>query len=489
MSAQKEVGRFFRHSTVYAVGNALNRVGALLLLPVYTRYLSVAQYGQLELLYVIASLATGLLSIGIAHATLRFYFDYKDVGDRNAVVSTNLVATTVISVAGLLPAFILAEPLARGFVHDPGMALGVRLILASVVLELGSQVCLAYLRARERSMLFVGLALGKLALQIAVNATLLIVYDAGVLGVVIGNVAAVALGWLVLLVIVARECGLRFEWAKLMPVLKYSAPFLLSTVVGLVSSNADRVLINELLDLKALGLYALAIKFAKLISDLIGEPFAQAYGAFRYTIMDKDNAADLQARIMRYLTIGCGFAALGLLYFTGPLLRLIATPDYWAAERLMPLLVAAAVVRVLAYPTQTGILWSKNTRHIFHNNVLQAVVSAVATLVLVLAFGLTGACLAALLTAVVSFIAYERVSQRYFKVDYGFPRLGLIGGLAAGFWLAGLLVEPLGTLAELALKAALLFAYLVAAWRWALDGEERQALRAKARSRLAPRAT
>ncbi len=40
-----------------------------------------------------ASLAQGLLSVGIAHATLRFYFDYKEQADRNAVVSTNLVAT------------------------------------------------------------------------------------------------------------------------------------------------------------------------------------------------------------------------------------------------------------------------------------------------------------------------------------------------------------------------------------------------------------
>ena len=62
------------------------------------------------------------------------------------------------------------------------------------------------------------------------------------IGVLIGNVTAVALGWAVLAGYAVRHCGLRFEWSKLVPVLKYSFPFFLSTLVGLVSGNVEKLL-------------------------------------------------------------------------------------------------------------------------------------------------------------------------------------------------------------------------------------------------------
>jgi O-antigen/teichoic acid export membrane protein len=89
--------------------------------------------------------------------------------------------------------------------------------------------------------------------------------------------------------------------------------------VSIVTSNVDRFLINELLTLEILGVYALALKFAKLISDLIGEPFNRAYGSFRFSIMDRADAADIQARIVRYLSALLAFVALGVTYFTGDL--------------------------------------------------------------------------------------------------------------------------------------------------------------------------
>lgn len=99
--SSREIGRFLKHSGIYAIGNALNRFGALLLLPVYTRYLSPTEYGVLESLYLISTVVSGLLGVGIAHATLRFYFDYENQADRNSVVSTNLIASLGISVAGI----------------------------------------------------------------------------------------------------------------------------------------------------------------------------------------------------------------------------------------------------------------------------------------------------------------------------------------------------------------------------------------------------
>lgn len=461
-SSGGDISRFFRSSVVYALGNALSRVGAFVLLPVYTRFLAVEQYGQLELFNVVATVASGFLSVGIAHATLRFYFEYPEAADRNAVVSTNLLASMAISTTGVIVVGLFAQDLARLLFGDTALAAGVWLVLATLVFELSSQVALAYVRARERAGLFVAVALAKLVLQVAVNTYLLVVVKAGVLGVLAGNLATVVLGWLVLTVYTVRQVGLRFSWAKLAPVLNYGYPFLLTTLVALVASNVDRVLITSLLTLQALGLYALALKFASLLAELVGEPFNQAYGAFRFTIMGKPDAAATQARIVRYLLIVSCFGALGLVYFVDPVLHVMSAPAYWEAAKLVPLLAVAAVLRVVAYPLQTGILFRKETRHIFHIGVIVAVVNSTLGLALISWLGLTGACLTLALSAGVYLVLTNHFAQRYFPVDYDFGRLARIAAITLAFHFAAVPLEQLGIWPAFALKWVLLALFLPA---------------------------
>lgn len=422
-ATQQDIGRFFRHSAVYAFGNVLNRLGAFVLLPIYTNYLTVSQYGAIELFYIIAAVVSGLLSIGIAHATLRFYFEYRDEADRHAVVSTNLIASLAISFAGVLPLAFANTAIGSYLFDDPAMGTGILLVFASLILELSSQVSLAYLRAKEHSTFFITISVGKLLVQVAANIVLLVWFDAGVLGVLTGNLAAVACGWLVLTVFTISRCGLRFHLAKLVPILKYSFPFLLTTIVALVSTTIDRFLINNYLSLHALGLYALALKFSRLITDLIGEPFNLAYGSFRFTIMGQDNAAAIQARVVRYLFAAGCLAALSLAYFTGDVLRVMSAPEFWKAAELVPLLALAGTFKIISYPLQSGILYQKHTRHLFHIGMAVAVVGAVSAFVLIPWVGVIGACVAVLAAAVLEAALTERFAQRYFKVDYEYPRL------------------------------------------------------------------
>ena len=479
-----DISRFFRSSVVYALGNALSRIGAFVLLPVYTRFLAVEQYGELELFYVIGAVASGFLSIGIAHATLRFYFEYSEAADRNAVVSTNLLASMAISTAGVLAVGWFAEDIARLLFADAALAPGVWLVLATLVFELSSQVSLAYVRARERAGLFVAVALAKLVLQVAVNTYTLVVLHAGVVGVLAGNLATVVLGWLVLAAFTVRHTGLAFSWAKLVPVLKYGYPFLLTTMVALVAANVDRFLITSLLTLQALGLYALATKFASLLAELVGEPFNQSYGAFRFTIMGRPDAGAIQARIVRYLLIVSCFGALGLVYFIDAVLRVMSAPAYWEAAKLVPPLAIAAVLKVVTYPLQTGILFHKETRHIFHVGVVVAIVNTLGGLALISWLGLYGACLTIVISAMVYMALTNHFAQRYFPVAYETGRLARIVVITLAFHFAALPLDQLGLWPAFALKWVLLALYVAAV---ALLGGLAPGEWAEARDRLSGR--
>lgn len=486
-SGRQEIGRFAKHSAIYAIGNALNRVGAFLLLPIYTNFLSTAEYGVIELFYAVAIVILSVLSVGLSHATLRFYFDYDDEGSRRALVSTNLLASLVLGAFGAGVIALWHSEIARMLFPNADYSRGMLLILLSLVFQLSSEICEAYVRARENSLLFVVISAIRLLVQLVANSLLVVVFNAGVEGVLLGNLCAVAAGWAILFIYTTRHCGFAFHMDKLLPVLRYSSPFLLTTIVGIVAGNIDRFLINGMLTLQALGIYALATKFSRLLSELISEPFNRAYGAFRFSVMDTPDAAAIQARLVRYLLAGASVLGLGILFFTRDLLVVMSHRDFWPAADILPLLVLAAIINAVSYPVQSGILFKKRSDEIFYIGVANALVRAVGGFALISWFGLLGACASVLLSATLNLVLTDRIAQRFFPVSYEFRRLAGIVLLGLLFYLGSLPFTHLPSPVAILAKSLLLLGYAATLLGSAIfDTEETAYVMAFLRRKLLP---
>ena len=456
------MGRLLKHSSIYMVGGMLNRIGVFLLLPVYTSYLTLAEYGTLELFYATSAVASGVLSVGLAHATLRFYFEYENEVDRNLVVSTNLVLGTAMGAAGALAIVLFREQLSQLVFGSSIAATGLAIMAATMVLEISTQICLGYIRAREASAVFLGVVLSRLVVQVAVNTYMVIGLGAGVLGVLVGNGVSVAFGLVIAGFYTVRRCGLGVDLAKAGPIMRYSLPFVGSTLVGLVAANVDRLFIRKLLSFEALGLFALALKFSKLPEQLIGEPFSQAYGSFRFSVMHQENAAPIQARVVRLLLAATLFAALGIQLFTIDLLRWMSAASFRGATAYLLPLLLAAVFRVITYPLQTGILVQRETRQLFRISLLESTLYIVSSLILIQSMGILGVCLAMALTALVTMVATDRVAQRYFPVRYEWDRIARIVLIFFGALVVGWPLVAVDSVAAMLAKAAVLVVFCVA---------------------------
>lgn len=453
-----DLKRFFKHSSIYAVGNVINRIGAFVLLPVYTNYLTVADYGVLELFYVMSSVVSGLLAIGLAHATLRFYFEYDNQIDRNSVISTNFIGSLIITIIGVFFLAVAANDISIKVFNNEEYNIGIYLILITLIFELSSQICLAYIRAVEYSVFFVIISIAKLIIQVAVNTYLVIVMDAGVNGVLLGNLITVFVGWLVLAVFTISKCGLRFELSKFKPVIKYSFPFLLSTILGLISTNIDKFILNYLVSLQALGLYALALKFSMIIEQLIGEPFSRSYGAFRYTIMKNDNANQIQANIVKYLFVLAVSMGLGMSFFVRDILMVMSDKSFWAAADIVPVIMLSTIAKIMTYPAQSGILFAKKTKYFFYFTAVASIVNTLGSIILITYIGLLGACLSLVVTEAVVMTLTHRVSQKYFFVKYDYKSMIMVLTLAIVLYFIVNSIGDYGLLYSIAIK---FIAYIV----------------------------
>ena len=71
----RQLKRLGKHSAIYGLGGLVSRILAVLLLPLYTRYLSPSDYGKVETLIALTTVIGIVLRMGISSAFFRFYFD------------------------------------------------------------------------------------------------------------------------------------------------------------------------------------------------------------------------------------------------------------------------------------------------------------------------------------------------------------------------------------------------------------------------------
>src|SRR5713226_276009 len=108
-----ELKRLARHSAVYGLGGLVSRILAVLLLPLYTHYLTKANYGAIETLIALTTVLVIVLRAGISSAFFRFYFDARNDAERIVVVRTSFWFTMTMATAGLVAGLVLAAPIAH----------------------------------------------------------------------------------------------------------------------------------------------------------------------------------------------------------------------------------------------------------------------------------------------------------------------------------------------------------------------------------------
>ncbi len=76
MAAAGSLKKMLSHSAVYGVGTVLAKATSVIMLPIYTRYLTPADYGLLELLSLLTDLTALLFGMRIFTGVYRYYFEH-----------------------------------------------------------------------------------------------------------------------------------------------------------------------------------------------------------------------------------------------------------------------------------------------------------------------------------------------------------------------------------------------------------------------------
>ncbi len=99
MSVARNLARIGRQSAIYGAGSIAATLLGIVLLPLYTRQLTPAQFGDAELALRIVLAVAIVARLGLVNAFFRFFFDHDDLAHRRRTFRTafwTLQATTLV---------------------------------------------------------------------------------------------------------------------------------------------------------------------------------------------------------------------------------------------------------------------------------------------------------------------------------------------------------------------------------------------------------
>ena len=434
MSLALQIRRLGRHSAIYGLGGIVSRVLAVFLLPLYTRYLDTDDLGAVGLVVALSAVLVTVLRLGISSAFFRFYFDSTDPARRLLVVRTAFWFTMASATAGLVAGVLLAEPVADALGLESANL--VRAGFVGVWAQMNYEQLTSLFRAEERSTAFVLASLANIAVTVGATVLLVVVWEQGALGVVVGNFVGTLAVYLALLAVHREQLGLQFSRPLLREMNRFGIPLVPAALALIAVNFSDRFILVHLASLDEVGLYEIGVRIASAMVLLL-TAFRMAWPAFAYSIEDEAEAKRTYAYVLTYLVTVASWLALALGLLAPWLVRLLTTPEFQEGERVVAPLAFGGMAYAAYIVMAIGVGRAKRTQFNWAITGVAALVNVALNLILIPPYGMMGAAAATVAAYAVMFAAMTWYAQRVFPTPYQWRRVLTAVAAAVALLLAG----------------------------------------------------
>jgi O-antigen/teichoic acid export membrane protein len=421
-----------RGSLLVTIANLLPRAGAFLLLPIYARFLSQADFGTVSLAGSAALLLATVYRLGLDGALLRIHFDVEGDERRSlyaTVAAMSLTAATTIT----LLAVIMAPLLAR----DAESRLVILLAVGIAAANAFQYVPSVWYRAREQTDRYLALAVAAFVAVVAVTLALVVFVRLGAIGSLIGQLAGAVVIACAAGAILWGQRPWRFRGDLARRSLDFGLPLLPHTLAGWLLNVSDRWLLGLLLGLSvtetlgAIGVYSLGYQLGYAVG-LAAISFNAAWLPVLYRLAETPRAKTVLREATTVVIAGFSAMAAVIAVLAPDLVALIAPSDWAAAADVAAVVALASAMHAAGLMLASGLYLVRATRPMPLITLTAAVVSVGLNALLIPRLGVMGAAWSTLAAYTVLTVLIGVMARRRFAVPLDAGRLAMIAVIAAG---------------------------------------------------------
>lgn len=403
------------NSVLFAVGNLGSKLINIILVPLYTYYLSTAEYGLVDVVQTTAKMLLPIISLSIYDGVLRFVMDQKE--DRNAVFTNGMAITAIGSLVG-----VALYPVINYFnVMDGLMGYMIIILILQAFQSLLAQFSRAIgaIKAFAINGLLMALVTG------VINILLLVQLDMGIDGylisLIIANLFSIIFLW------IAVKAHRYIEIKKInkdlvKSMLAYSLPLIPNAFMWWVINASNRYFILFFIGASANGLFAVANKIPTLLS-VLNTIFFQAWQLSAIEEYGSKENSNFFTEVFAYFQMFMLLGASAIIVVIKLAMEYFVAPEYYTTWQYVPFLLLGVVFSSYSGFIGANYIAAKQTKGVFKTSIYGGIVNIIANVILIPLFGINGAGLATMLSFFAMWVLRIKDTKQFIDLKVNIPNL------------------------------------------------------------------
>lgn len=415
----KPTNSFLSASAVFLASNVLAAATPFVLLPILTRYLSPAEYGQVA---IYQALVIGLAAIiGISAdsaAGVKYYDSHITQTELKNYIGSCVVV--LLATGGFTLLFVavflrrISDWLALG---EQWVPLSIAVASANLVVSLR----MVQWQVRNKPRNFGMFKVSQSVLNMLVSLLLVIGFSLGSQGRILA-MSLVPIAYAILALVLLRQDGLlgfAYRGDHIREIVTYGVPLIPHSIGYFLLSSVDRFVINDKLGTAPVGMYMVAVQLVSA-SGLVFDAINSAYVPWLFERLKRNDGQEKREIVRRTLGYFLFLVVVAVLAFPigGRVLVLVAGERYAAAGPVVGWLALGWAFYGMYLMVTNYIFFSKRTGLLSASTILAGMINVGLLLALVPHMGIIGAGIAFAISSGVKFAMTWYVSQLRFPMPW-----------------------------------------------------------------------
>lgn len=411
--------KFFKDTSLYLVGDIFNKLAVFLLIPFYTNYFSVEEYGVLEQILIAIGITNILVSLSSKTAFLRLYFNYDEEKVKEFLFN---IIVLITSISLFLFLFIVLFDVFNDNIYVTYSYF----ILGYVFLLSLNELSLTLLRVKKKIFNYSMFTLLKTILELSLIILFVKYFDHGIIGKLEGSLLSMLLLFIVIFkILIWKNITITINFDYIKEYINYSYPLVVYGIIGWVLISYDKIIINNNFITKDLGIFALGMQII-MIYKYIAE---SSLKAFNVEVFSKPKIIEsyFYEIIILILSIFIVFSLL-LSFFIDDLIIVISNINYIEAATVFKYMIISRVLMIYNILMVMVLFVYNDTKAVSKTTYIGLVATLISATILIPYLHFLGAGISSIIVfGIIGYFLTKKVKEYVdFTFDYKIILLGLL---------------------------------------------------------------
>lgn len=420
-----------KDTLIYGTNTIIGRFLGFFLVPFYTNKFLPEEYGIITIIYSYIAILNVFFSIGLESGYMKFA-STREVGTEKQNFSTPYIIVLFNSFLLSCLIFFFSSELTSVFQIDSSY--GYLIKYSAVILFFDTIVLIpfALLRLNNKAKSFAGIKITNIVLNVLLNIILISFFSLGIEAVFISNLIASLVTFILLLPLLKKNFSFSVNKDLLKELLKFSLPWIPAGIAANLVQIIDRPILKYLTDDKIVGIYTANYKLG-IFMMLVVSMFEFAWRPFFLNNASEPDAKKIFSKVLTIFVLSCSVVFLIISFFIEDIVKMnlpfnyhLIGKAYWEGLEIVPVILFAYILYGIYINFMAGIYIEKKTKYLPLITGAGAVANIISNFILIPEYSYMGAAISTLISYAVMMTGIFLVSQKYYKVNYEYKKVGLI---------------------------------------------------------------